>query len=237
MRPAVSVFQIGGQLLDVVINTSHLIPAEELPDWINSVGLVTSYLPEAYWEGLHGRIISALSSQPLSQWNLPDNPFEVFEMRDAGGETRGGDASDSGSARSLALLLACAHSVYHHAGFAQIQTLPELVREKLLPLIHSEEAMLFVMCLSGPFLQRLHSERYMRPLFDLTVQFYRMLHKVDKECKQLKHADAVCDILYHVKYQFTGDSVRQDAERVVRELSPYLQARLRFIAPGAFQPL
>ena len=77
----------------------------------------------------------------------------------------------------------------------------------------------------------------MRPLFDLTVQFYRMLQKVDRESRHLRHVDAICDILYHVKYQFTGDSVRQDAERVVRELSPYLQARLRFIAPGAFQPL
>ena len=53
----------------------------------------------------------------------------------------------------------------------------------------------------GPFLQRLHSERYMRPLFDLAVHFYKMLAKVDKEVQHLKHMDAICDILYHVKYQ------------------------------------
>lgn len=75
----------------------------------------------------------------------------------------------------------------------------------------------------------------MRPLFDLTVQFYRMLNKVDKEQKHWKYADAISDILYHVKYQFTGDSVKTDACRIVRDLSPPLQLRLRFIAPGITQ--
>lgn len=58
---------------------------------------------------------------------------------------------------------------------------------------------------------------------------------MDKECKDLKYKDSICDILYHVKYQFTGDSVKQDAERIVRELSGPLQLRLRFIAPGIAQ--
>ena len=43
--------------------------------------------------------------------------------------------------------------------------------------------------------------------------------------------EAICDLLYHVKYQFTGDSIRQDVERIEKELSPPLQLRLRFIAP------
>ena len=127
--------------------------------------------------------------------------------------------------------------MFHHSGFPQIQSLPDLVRERLFPVVKTEEQLLYVMHIagtglqynwsfwqfvfelnfvSGPFLQRLHSERFMRPVFDLTVQFYRMLQKVDRESGHLRHVDAICDILYHVKYQFTGDSVRQDAERVVR---------------------
>ena len=43
--------------------------------------------------------------------------------------------------------------------------------------------------------------------------------------------ESICDLLYHVKYQFTGDSIRQDVERIEKELSPALQLRLRFIAP------
>ncbi len=98
---------------------------------------------------------------------------------------------------------------------------------------------MFVFHLAGPFLQRLHTERLMRPLFDLTVQLYRMLQRVDRECttkgRTIRHLDSICDLLYHVKYQFTGDSVRSDAERIVRELSAPCQLRLRFISPGIQQ--
>ena len=62
-----------------------------------------------------------------------------------------------------------------------LQTLPELVREKLSALVRTEEQLLFVIHVTGPFLQRLHAERYMRPLFDLAVQYYRMLAKARTE--------------------------------------------------------
>ena len=52
------------------------------------------------------------------------------------------------------------------------------MREKFSPLVRTEEQLLFVIHVTGPFLQRLHAERYMRPLFDLAVQYYRMLAKV-----------------------------------------------------------
>ena len=70
----------------------------------------------------------------------------------------------------------------------------------------------------------------MRVLFELTVQLYEILLRVDRSVEQLKQQDAVCDLLYHIKYQFTGDSVKADAERVVRQLRTSLQLRLRFIA-------
>merc|ERR1712039_834620 len=97
-------------------------------------------------------------------------------------------------------------------------------------LVETEEQMLFVFHLVGPFLQRLHSDRFMRVLFELTVQLYEILLRVDRRVAHLKHMDAVCDLLYHIKYQFTGDSVRNDVERIVRQLRNPLQLRLRFIA-------
>ena len=104
------------------------------------------------------------------------------------------------------------------------------MRDRLVPLIETEEQMLFVFHLVGPFLQRLHADRFMRVLFDLTVQLYEILLRVDRRVAVMRHMDSVCDLLYHIKYQFTGDSVKQDAERVVRQLKPALQLRLRFIA-------
>ena len=70
----------------------------------------------------------------------------------------------------------------------------------------------------------------MRVLFELTVQLYEILLRVDRSVEQLQHQDAVCDLLYHIKYQFTGDSVKADAERVVRQLRSSLQLRLRSVS-------
>ena len=224
--PVADTSHVGSMLVDLILEAHHLITAQELPDWINAVGLVLSYLPDSYLAGLKNRLVSALTSQPLSQWNLPQNPFDVFNFNDVHG------TSGSTSSSKLPRLLAVAHAFYHHAGFNQIQQLPELVRDKFLPIVRTEEQLLFIYHLAGPFLQRLHSERYTRPLIDLTVQFYRILGKVDKEVTHLKYMDPVCDILYHIKYQFIGDAVRSDAEKVVKDLRPALQLRLRFVSPG-----
>merc|ERR1712113_423180 len=106
----------------------------------------------------------------------------------------------------------------------------DLVRDKLVKLVETEEQMLFIFHLVGPFLQRLHSDRFMRILFELTVQLYEILLRVDRCVPQMKYMDAVCDLLYRIKYQFTGDSVKGDVERIVRQLRNPLQIRLRFIA-------
>ena len=219
--------QVGAKLVDVILEGCHLVDVQVLPDWINAIGLILSYLPDAYLEGLRKRLVSALSSTPLSMWNLPQNPFEMLNFECVN------SVSGSTTSSKLSRLLAVAHSVYHHAGFLQIQQLTELVREKFLPIVRTEEQLIFVYHLVGPFLERLHNERYTRPLIELSVQLYRMLGKVDKEVAHLKFMDPICDILYHVKYQFTGvDSFRNDAERIIKDLRPALQLRLRFISPG-----
>ena len=99
------------------------------------------------------------------------------------------------------------------------------MRDRLVKLVDTEEQMMFVCHLVGPFLQRLHSDRFMRVLFELTVQLYEMLLRVDQATTHLRYMDSVCDLLYHIKYQFTGDSVKADAERIVRQLKQPLQVR------------
>lgn len=41
--------------------------------------------------------------------------------------------------------------------------------------------------------------------------------------------DNIVDLFYHIKYMFTGDSVKADVDHVIRNLRPALQLRLRFI--------
>ena len=75
--PVTSPPEVGGRLLDVVMESYHLIAAKDLPDWVNAVGLLLSNLPEAYSSGLAVRLVSALTSAPLLQWNIPQTIFQV----------------------------------------------------------------------------------------------------------------------------------------------------------------
>jgi len=222
-QPAV----IGEKLLEVILQSHSHIPPAKLPDSINAVGCLLSHLPESFWTGLHNRLCEAVSQAPLSSWNLPHTPTQVFDFQ---------AVHSLKTDCELSYLLATAHATWHHSGFTQICGLLDLVKDRLVPLIETEEQMLFVFHLVGPFLQRLHADRFMRVLFDLTVQLYEILLRVDRRVAVMRHMDSVCDLLYHIKYQFTGDSVKQDAERVVRQLKPALQLRLRFIAQVQIKP-
>ena len=40
-----------------------------------------SNLPEAYWDGLYNKLVSALNEAPLSQWNASGaDPFKVISL-------------------------------------------------------------------------------------------------------------------------------------------------------------
>merc|ERR1712029_1100457 len=75
------------------------------------------------------------------------------------------------------------------------------------------------------------SDRIMHPLFNLTKSLFRMLARVNKDMA-LKHMDEICDVLYHIKYQFIGDSIREEIEKCAKDFRPELKRRLKYIAPG-----
>ena len=53
----------------------------QLPDWINALGILMSNLPEAYWDGLYDKLVSAINEPPLSQWNVSGaDPFKVNSL-------------------------------------------------------------------------------------------------------------------------------------------------------------
>ena len=156
---------VGEMLIEVILQShSHIGPAK-LPDWINAAGLLLSNLPEAYWAGLHAKLEQALASPSLAQWSHPATPTQVFDFT---------EVHNLKTEPGLAYLLAVAHASWHHSGFNQLCGILELVRDKLVKLVETEEQMLFVFHLVGPFLQRLHSDRFMRVLFELTVQLYEV---------------------------------------------------------------
>nr|CAD7567473.1 unnamed protein product [Timema californicum] len=69
-----------------------------------------------------------------------------------------------------------------------------------------------------------------RCVMELTVELYELLEQVDRNSVHMKYMDPICDLLYHIKYMFVGDMMKNDVECIIRKLRPALQMRLRFIA-------
>lgn len=51
------------------------------------------------------------------------------------------------------------------------------------------------------------------------VAFYEMLLNADQYSSHLNYMDPICDFLYHMKYMFTGDSVKDQVSKSV--IFPY----------------
>ncbi|XP_037553252.1 mediator of RNA polymerase II transcription subunit 23-like, partial [Nematolebias whitei] len=66
-------------------------------------------------------------------------------------------------------------------------------------------------------------------MLEIGVAFYEMLQAVDKHCHHLSYMDPVCDFLYHIKYIYTGDSVKEQVEKIIMTLRPAMKLRLHFI--------
>ncbi|CAK9302294.1 unnamed protein product [Gordionus sp. m RMFG-2023] len=154
-------------------------------------------------------------------------------------------------------LIKLAHALWLHSNIGQLSMLPKFVRERLKPKIKSENQYLYLCHLIGPFLQRFHLERT-RCLLELTIEFYEILENVDYYYHDLqqknivenisdnklettsfssidnnfafKHVDMICGFLYHIKYMFTGDGIRNDVEKYIKNYkNDKLRSLLSFI--------
>ncbi|XP_066272187.1 mediator of RNA polymerase II transcription subunit 23-like [Branchiostoma lanceolatum] len=211
---------VGSSLLNVVLKSQPLVPRENIMSWMNAIGLVLTSLPEPYWMVLHERIIATVKSDILVlPENLGTDPFTAFDFCGSQG---------SYNEVQCSYVLALTHAVWHHSSIGQLTVLPQFLKDQLKPLIQTEEQFLFICHLVGPFLQRFHQERT-RCLLEITVELYEMLHNVDKHCEKLLCIHTIADFLYHVKYMFTGDGVKNEVERIIRTFRPELQKGLRYI--------
>ena len=209
---------VGGSVLDVILKGSTQIPREKTMAWMNAIGLVLTALPESYWMVLNDKILDMLQSPHLT--NLGPAFYHKFDFQ---------SCQNTYSESQCSYLVALSHAVWHHAGIGQLSVLPQFIREKVTPVLRSEEQFLFLITLIGPFLQRFNIERT-RCLLDLTVELYEILANVDKASEHLHYMDPITDFLYHIKYMFIGDGVKNEVEKFIRNFRPALQMRLRFIS-------
>ncbi|KAG8510882.1 Mediator of RNA polymerase II transcription subunit 23, partial [Galemys pyrenaicus] len=220
MALAVSGEDVGNALLNVVLKSQPLVPRENITAWMNAIGLIITALPEPYWIVLHDRIVSVISSPSLtSETEWVGYPFRLFDFT---------ACHQSYSEMSCSYTLALAHAVWHHSSIGQLSLIPKFLTEILLPIVKTEFQLLYVYHLVGPFLQRFQQERT-RCMIEIGVAFYDMLLNVDQCSTHLNYMDPICDFLYHMKYMFTGDSVKEQVEKIICNLKPALKLRLRFI--------
>uniref|UniRef100_A0AAY4E3H4 Mediator of RNA polymerase II transcription subunit 23 n=1 Tax=Denticeps clupeoides TaxID=299321 RepID=A0AAY4E3H4_9TELE len=230
MALAVPGKDVGNALLNVVLKSQPMVPRENITAWMNAIGLVITALPEPYWIVLHDRIVSVLSSPVLtSETDTVGYPFQLLDFT---------ACHQSYSEMYCSYVLALAHAVWHHSSIGQLSLIPKFLSEVLKPIVKTEFQLLYVYHLVGPFLQRFQQERT-RCMLEIGVAFYEMLQAVDQHCSHLSYTDPICDFLYHVKYMFTGDSVKDQVEKIICTLRPAVKLRLRFIThiskmePGA----
>jgi len=212
---------VANALMDVVMQGYNLLPqGSPLESWINAVGLLLTYLPESYWNVLYDRVVDLMSNTQLTSYTNPCSPLHLFHFSTVIGQ--GLDAP-------YVLLLAVCHAFFTHANIGQMGGLPQFVKDRLHSIIRTEEQYIWLCHLIGPTLQRFSVDKP-KCVFDLTVELYELLEQVDKNVEQIRLVDPICDLLYHIKYMFTGDQVKTEVEQVIRNLRPPLRLRLRFIS-------
>lgn len=219
MALPVSPILVGNALLDIVLKGHTLLTRSNIQLWMNAIGLVLTALPEAYWSVLHDRILEAMQSPILTSPPPDMDPFQVFNFA---------QSHNTMTEMKCCYLLALTHSVWYHASIGQICTLTQVLKERFKPIVKTEEQYIFLCHLVAPFLQRFHAERT-RYAVEITLELYEILETVDKNCEHLRFMDPICDLLYHIKYMFIGDSVKAEVERSIRNLRPAFQRKLRFI--------
>ncbi|XP_074000494.1 mediator of RNA polymerase II transcription subunit 23 isoform X6 [Numenius arquata] len=220
MALAVPGKEVGNALLNVVLKSQPLVPRENITAWMNAIGLIITALPEPYWIVLHDHIVSVINSPSLtSETEWVGYPFQLFDFT---------ACHQSYSEMSCSYTLALAHAVWHHSSIGQLSLIPKFLTEVLIPIVKTEFQLLYVYHLVGPFLQRFQQERT-RCMIEIGVAFYEMLLNADRCSTHLNYMDPICDFLYHMKYMFTGDSVKDQVEKIICNLRPALKLRLRFI--------
>uniref|UniRef100_A0A1I8MQB3 Mediator of RNA polymerase II transcription subunit 23 n=1 Tax=Musca domestica TaxID=7370 RepID=A0A1I8MQB3_MUSDO len=213
---------VANNLIDVIVKGYALIPQKEIHAYLNSVGIVLAELPEAYWSQIYERLQEVMNSPKMLRWSYRFNAFEMFNFK---------MVREAMIEKTYAVILAVAHSIFHHMGGFKLGTMIKYISQKLKPCVRTEHQLIFLCHVFGPFLQRIDIEKH-NGVASLAILLYEMLEVVDKQHgpAPLEYLDPICDFLYHIKYIYVGNKIRNECEAIIKRLRPALQMRLRFIS-------
>lgn len=204
---------VANGLIDVVLKGYTAIPPAEMLQYTNAIGLLMCAPPKSYWQVLHERLEQSIIELDPYTWDV--SPFRLFNFT---------EAHQGLLCNKFAYMIALAHSIWHHSGPGHIASVPIWAEEKLKGIVKTEAQFLMVCHLVSPFFPRFHQH-----VMELTDTLCALLAKVDKAQSELKYIEPICDLLYHLKYMYIGNSMKKGLDGVVKNLSVDLQKRLRFI--------
>lgn len=207
---------VGNAILDLVLTFYVNQERSTISQWMNAIGLVMTALPASYYSVLNTKILEYMKSPLLTNSAYTRDILHLMNFS---------DSHDWMYESQISYLVALTHSIWHHSSIGMIHNLQTFWRMEVKHAVETESQFLFVCCLIGPFLSRLERSRLM---MDVVVELYEMLGKVDST-SDIQHLNTISDFFYHIKYMFTGDAVKNDIERCIRNFKPRLQYCLRFI--------
>jgi len=207
---------VGNSILDLVLTSYVNQDRSTMSQLMNAIGLIITALPASYYSVLNAKILEYMKSPLLTS---PAYTRDILHLMNFC------DSHEWMYESQISYLVALTHAIWHHSSTGQIFNLPTFWRVEVKQLVETESQFLFVCCLIGPFLSRLERSRVM---MDVAVELYEMLGKVDST-SEIQHLNTISDFFYHIKYMFTGDAVKNDIERCIRNFKPRLQYCLRFI--------
>lgn len=177
---------ISNSLINVVLNNHKYFPRQDIELWINATALIFTALPDSYSCVIMDRIIEFMEKP---QFFYDKNMSYLVDFKNSHLHINEYDIS---------YLIALSHAYWNHGSLGQISTLPQFIKDRIKPIIQTEEQFIFVCFLIGPFLYRFSIERT-RCVMDITIELYEMLEIIDKKIEKFQHMDMICDLLYHIK--------------------------------------
>ncbi|KHJ47756.1 hypothetical protein D918_01913 [Trichuris suis] len=212
-----STSEVGHALINLFLCWHPMVDKYVVHYWLNALGLILTALPVAYVEPMYQAIVNLLASKDLECIKDDISAKLDFDQQCL-------LMCDLYPARLLSL----AHAVWCHSTTGGLQLLVQAMKTSWKLQVKTETQFLYVCHLTAPLLLRLSQERS-KCCYDVGIAVYEMLYNVDKQVAELQYEDLICDFLYHIKYMFLGDSMRHETDRVISQLRPSLQRKLRYI--------
>ncbi|GMT28254.1 hypothetical protein PFISCL1PPCAC_19551, partial [Pristionchus fissidentatus] len=184
--------------------------------YLNAISLILTSLPHTYTQFLFTEIMS-IFGEGLKDTTIDEIILETHER-----------ASLSMRATKLSAILALSQAFWHHATVPTLMWFVTRFETELEAGVRTEKDLFAALHVIIPLLQRIADSKEKNQIdrcFRMVVLFYKLL----KSIQVIEREDNICDLLYHFKYMFVGDFVKEDINILIDSMQCSLKKKLKFI--------